>query len=276
MRTIIHLSDLHVGYPDLGARLRYLVQQLIFFKEPGSKYVVVISGDLVEDATQFDAYSAVRRQVDNLTGAGFEVLVCPGNHDYGTGSFAHKRYVAQFKRTFFGDAAVTYPKLDVVEGCAFIGLDTMAEELGFFQNLAAEGEIGNKQLRRLDKLLSEESVMAAEHRVLYMHHHPFDPRPFHHLKDTDELREVLKGRNVNTLLYGHNHEGKIGHGKWGIPRCFDAGTATGKRNGSILHRVFRPAADPGDFYHGDFLNGYFSDRAVAAVGAIAAVETPVG
>ena len=272
MKKIIHLSDLHVGHADLGSRVRHIVREIRFWKEPASNYVVVITGDLVEDATQFDPYSAVRRQIQNLTDFGFGVLVCPGNHDYGTGSFGHKRYVGEFKQAFFGTTAVQYPKLDVIDGCAFIGLDTMAEELGFFDRLFAEGEIGKDQLERLDAMLSNGQVTGAAHRVVYMHHHPFDPQPFHNLKDSDELGEVLQNRGVGTLLYGHNHEGRVANGKWGIPRCFDGGTATGKRNGVIVHRVFDPAGPAGEFYDGKFLTGYTGEPIAGVTG----VPGPVG
>lgn len=55
MKQIIHFSDLHIGYGDCGPHFREAVRWLTFLREPGSDYVVVITGDLVDDATQFDA-----------------------------------------------------------------------------------------------------------------------------------------------------------------------------------------------------------------------------
>ena len=258
MKKLIHLSDPHVGYRgvDLGARLRELVQTLIFLKEPAADYVVLVTGDLTDDATAFDAYDPPRRCVDLLRGAGFPVLVCPGNHDYGTGTLGSKRYVEPFARAFLGEP-VEWPKLDVIGGVAFVGLDSMAEELNWHDRLFAQGELGDAQLKRLDALLGDARVTAAQRRVVYLHHHPFDARPFHHLKDSATLGEIVRGRNVDALLYGHNHEGRVANGKWGIARCYDGGTATYKPGlpprGVGYHRVMDLAKDPRTDYDGQFL-----------------------
>lgn len=172
------------------------------------------------------------------------MLVCPGNHDYGTGSLGSLAYVARFKEAFFGDAAVEYPKLDVIDGVAFIGLDSMAAELHWHDRLFAEGDLGGKQLARLDQLLGRPDVAACSRRVAYLHHHPFDPRPFHHLKDSEALQEVLRVRPVEVLLYGHNHEGRKANGKLSIPRCYDAGTTTRKDGKPGPVRVLDLSRDP--------------------------------
>jgi alkanesulfonate monooxygenase SsuD/methylene tetrahydromethanopterin reductase-like flavin-dependent oxidoreductase (luciferase family) len=67
--------------------------------------------------------------------------------------------------------------------------------------------------------------------VIYLHHHPFDFRPLHQLKDSSKLKKVLSGSikrgvSIDAILYGHNHEGKAHNGRWGIPLCYDAGAAT--------------------------------------------------
>ena len=67
--------------------------------------------------------------------------------------------------------------------------------------------------------------------MIYLHHHPFDQRPLHELKDSAKFKVILtaateEGISVDALLYGHNHEGKSHNGEWGIPRCYDAGSAT--------------------------------------------------
>ena len=58
---------------------------------------------------------------------------------------------------------------------------------------------------------------------------------------------------VDALLYGHNHAAKVRNGAWDIPRCYDAGTATGKGDGVIRHRVIDLSRDPRWDYNGDFL-----------------------
>lgn len=245
MRKILHLSDLHIGFRDLGARFQDVVENLIAEMEPAEDYVVVITGDLVEKPAGTDQYQRARASLDRLTAAGFTTLVVPGNHDYNNGVVLAEKFVPQFKETFFGDPHVTYPKLDIVDGIAFIGLDSMAEELHWYDRMFAEGELGDAQLQRLDDLLGDTTVQRCPHRVIYLHHHPFDPMPLGQLKDSRKLKRVIQTHgNVDALLFGHNHLGRERHGRWGVTRCYDGGTATGKRPGRIHHRVLDLTREP--------------------------------
>lgn len=249
MKRIIHLSDLHVGFPGLDTRLEKVIEGIVRRAVPPSEFVVVVTGDLVESA--FDAASRrlARRRLGVLEKAGFALLVVPGNHDVGDGAFGLKRYARSFKRSYFGERPVSYPKLDVIDGVAFIGLDSMAAELHWYDTLGANGELGERQLRRLASLLAGPEVASCAKTVVYLHHHPFDPEFLHELKDAGALGEVLRGapRPVDALLYGHNHHARVHNGTWGIPRCYDGGSTTGKEGSQIVHRVidlsFGPSAD---------------------------------
>lgn len=257
MKKVIHFSDVHVGFGDLSDRFEIVLGNLIFTKEPASDYVVVVTGDLVEDATGPANYPRARAHIERLRQVGFDVLTVPGNHDYGTGDIGSRQFVDLYKQTFFGAADVTYPKLDVLDGAAFLGLDSMAEELNWYDRLFAQGELGDAQLVRLDALLRGPAVAACRYRVVYLHHHPFDPWPLHELKDSAALGEVLIGcGNVDALLYGHNHQGKKRNGKWGIPRCYDAGSTTRKRGSAGYHRVIDLSRDPRWDYDADFHGNY--------------------
>lgn len=239
MKKIIHLSDIHVGYRSMLERFQEIARNLAATMQPASDYVVVITGDLVEkpeDDTR--QYQAIYDVIAGVRDVGFTVLMVPGNHDYNDGLVLAEKYVPRFKETFYADPSVTYPKVDLIEGVAFLGLDTMAEELHWYDRLFADGELGDAQLQRLDSLLADSMVAACEHRVVYMHHHPFDPLPLSQLKDSEKLHGILdKHRNVDVLLFGHKHFGRVRNGGWGIPRCYDGGTATGKRPGVVRHRV---------------------------------------
>lgn len=227
MKKIIHLSDLHVGYRHCQSHLNTVVNRIIFLKEPAQDYLIIITGDFVNDATQTGLYQAALVEINRLKTAGFQILICPGNHDYGTGSNGHKELVPTFKAAFLGSPSVTFPKLDIIGTTAFIGLDTMADELNWYDHLFAEGELGQNQLSALQQLLTTSEVNACHHRVVYLHHHPFDQRPFHGLKDKEKLEKILTGK-IDCLLYGHNHDGHAANGKWSIPRCYDAGSTTRK------------------------------------------------
>ena len=49
MKKIIHLSDLHIGHEGMYERFRELIRRLTLLKQPAANYVVVITGDLVEE-----------------------------------------------------------------------------------------------------------------------------------------------------------------------------------------------------------------------------------
>jgi 3',5'-cyclic AMP phosphodiesterase CpdA len=246
MKRIIHLSDLHVGYPGLDGRLGKVLEGIVRRAVPASEFVVLVTGDLVESAFDAAARRLARRRLRMLEQAGYALLVVPGNHDVGDGAFGLKRYARSFTRSYFGERPISYPKLDVVEGVAFVGLDSMAAELHWYDSLGANGELGGRQLRRLASLLACPEVEACARTVVYLHHHPFDPEFLHELKDAEALGEVLRGapRPVDALLYGHNHHARVHNGTWGIPRCYDGGSATGKEGSRIVHRVIDLSLDP--------------------------------
>ncbi|MEW5765974.1 MAG: hypothetical protein AB1824_13500, partial [Acidobacteriota bacterium] len=89
-------------------------------------------------------------------------------------------------------------------------------------------------------------VRSARHRVVYLHHHPFDPMgPLHELKDALGLARVLKENGpLDALLFGHNHAGGAYAGVWGIPRCYDAGTSTRKEGQPGPLRLMDLSEDP--------------------------------
>ena len=179
MKKIIHLSDTHVGYGDLSAKLGDVVAGLISQRTPCEDYVLVVTGDLVDDANREGIYEEASVHFDRLKEAGFDVLVVPGNHDYGTGSLGSSDYIEKFKKHFYGTADVEYPRLDIIDNIAFVGLDSMAEELHWYDRLFAEGELGEGQLGRLGGILEGELVRKSEYTVVYLHHHPFHPMPLH-------------------------------------------------------------------------------------------------
>jgi 3',5'-cyclic AMP phosphodiesterase CpdA len=241
MTWILHMSDPHIGYPGTLESFRRLVRGFTNSPhiEPGET-VVILTGDIVHRARGMEDFELVARELQPLRSAGFRrLLAVPGNHDYGRGTRTDKRFVPLFKQVFFGGER-SYPKLDIVDDIAFIGLDTMAEELNWYDQLWAEGEIGQDQLSRLAALLEDGEVRECRRRVIYLHHHPFDWQPFHQLKDSLALGEALKVAmgervSIDAILYGHHHRGRSSNGHWGIRRCYDAGTSTLKPR----HRVQR-------------------------------------
>lgn len=49
---IIHLSDLHVGYKDCGNKFRAIIDSISLKMYPLQDFVVVITGDLADNANR--------------------------------------------------------------------------------------------------------------------------------------------------------------------------------------------------------------------------------
>jgi len=257
MKKIIHLSDLHIGHKDCGEKFRAIIDNISQLKQPAKDYIIVITGDIVNNANRskqtVEAVGAIRL----LEKRGYRVLVVPGNHDYGNGAKGNKKFVELFKEKFFNSSEITYPKLDIIGKLAFIGLDSTAEELHWNDRFFSEGELGSDQLKRLKKVLKDPKVAACK-KVVYLHHHPFDFKVAMQLKDSDQLRKVIQ-KKVDALLFGHYHKdssspGKLYHGTWGIPRCYNGGSSTHKNSDPGFQRIIDlSSTDPGSDYDGNFV-----------------------
>jgi predicted MPP superfamily phosphohydrolase len=257
MEKIIHLSDLHVGHEECDAKFRALIDNISFLKQPANNYIVLITGDIVDNANHIEYVEEAVDGIGQLEERGYKVLVVPGNHDYGTGTMGDEKFVDLFKEKYFKSREISYPKLDIINEIAFIGLDSTAEELHWLDRLLCEGELGKGQLLRLEKMLNEPEVVSRK-KVVYLHHHPFDFKLGMQLRDNNDLRKIIENK-IDMLLFGHYHvdpasTGKIFHGKWGIKRCYNAGTSTHKNGDVGLQRIIDLSnADPRMDYDGNFI-----------------------
>ncbi len=257
MKKIIHLSDLHIGYDGqkMENNFRSIIENMAIMKVPADNYVVVITGDIVDSANSPANYETAKDLINILKEYGFKVLVVPGNHDYGSGACANKKYVEKFKKCFYENKNMSYPKLDIIDNIAFIGLDSMEEEIKWYDRYGADGELGKVQLNKLDTLLGKDDIVNCSYRVIYLHHHPFAPKFWHSLNDDDKLIKILKKHgNVDAVLFGHNHNYKVWNGTLGVsPRCYDAGSSTRKEDVFSKVRVIDLSQCPKKDYEADFL-----------------------
>jgi predicted MPP superfamily phosphohydrolase len=257
MKKIIHLSDLHIGYEDCGDKFRAIIDNITFLKQPANNYIIVITGDIVDNANHIEPVKEAIDAIEHFEKRGYKVLVIPGNHDYGNGAMGDKKFVGLFKERFFKSREITYPKLDIIGKIAFIGLDSTAEELHWNDRFFCEGELGKEQLLRLKKILNKPKV-AKRKKVVYLHHHPFDFKLGMQLKDNDDLKKIIENK-IDMLLFGHYHAdpvsaGKIFHGVWGIGRCYNAGSSTHKNGNVGFQRVIDLSNDdPRVDYDGNFI-----------------------
>ncbi len=251
---IIHLSDTHIGAGDNAARTDLVLDDLI--RNPPddpARCAVVHTGDLIDAATP-ENRRAGKRRVDHLREAGYRVVLCPGNHDYGdaveVNNEAAKAFKQEFASCIFPDGPQDFPVLHRPDDeCVLIGLDSNAAELKFLQGFFAEGHLGAPQLDRLNRLLDADGLKGKK-IILYLHHHPFYygysvmpdvgdrgllkhlaarlTRPFRRMKDAYSLCQIIRDR-VQALLFGHMHEGldcSDEGAKYGIPLALDGGSTT--------------------------------------------------
>jgi predicted MPP superfamily phosphohydrolase len=257
MKKIIHLSDLHVGHEECGDKFRALIDNITFLKQPANNYIIVISGDIVDNANHTEYVQESVDAIEQLKERGYMVLAIPGNHDYGTGVLGNRKFVGLFKKKYYKSREISYPKLDITDEIAFIGLDSTAEELHWLDRIFSEGELGSEQLKRLMKMLNEPEV-ASRKKVVYLHHHPFDFKPGMQLKDSNDLKDIIENK-IDMLLFGHYHAdpvsaGKIYNGAWGIRRCYNAGSSTHKNGNVGFQRVIDLSHDdPRMDYDGNFI-----------------------
>ena len=247
---IIHLSDLHIGYKHkneifpMTGRVDKIIDYLIALKVPHREYTIVITGDMVDNAFNDENYETARELIGKLKEK-FRVFMVPGNHDYGTGVMTNKKFIKKFKKYFLEDD-VEYPKVDLIDDIVFIGLDSMAEEVNWYDTLGANGELGKEQLNRLDKIIDR---YKNSKKVVYLHHHPFHPTFLHELKDSESLGKVVANR-IDALLFGHNHAGdNLNGGKgWNIKRCYDGGSSTRKEKSRSATRIIDLNDEPRSDY----------------------------
>jgi 3',5'-cyclic AMP phosphodiesterase CpdA len=249
---LIHISDTHIGRGDNTFRFERVVDDLLANPPdaPGN-CVIIHTGDLIDSATEANR-QAGRLLLDRLA-TRYRVLLCPGNHDYGDAMLVDEEAAQAFQQAFgdylFQGKPSNFPVVSEVGNQVFIGLDSNAEELSFWEGWFAEGHLGQGQLSSLNQLL-DSHALTGKQVIIYLHHHPFSfgysvmpdvgdrnplsyiyvqlTRPFLRLKDAYSLCQVLRDR-AQVLLFGHMHFGLdcSGEGrKYGIKLALDGGSTT--------------------------------------------------
>lgn len=249
---LIHLSDTHIGRDDNTLRFERVVNDLLENPPDAPENCVIVhTGDLIDTATEANR-QAGRLLLDRLA-TRYRVLLCPGNHDYGDAVSIDEEEARIFQMVFgdfiFQGQSQEFPVVSEIGDHVFIGLDSNAEELGFWERWFAEGHLGRRQLSTLNQILDSPAVEEKQ-VVIYLHHHPFTfgynvmpdvgdrnplnylyvqlTRPFLRLKDAYSLCQVLRDR-VQGLLFGHMHYGLDCSGesrKYGIKLAFDGSSTT--------------------------------------------------
>lgn len=235
MKKIIHLSDLHLENDEGSGANNTAFEDIIVRLEANidhpENHVIVVTGDLVDKAKNIDDYQPAIDGLNALEKKGFRCLVVPGNHDYGEGTRQEGKMVGVFKQAFYGNKggrSLCFPVVDIIDGIAFIGLDSMEAKVINGNNLA-DGQLGDRQLADLAYYIDEDSEVKECKKVVYLHHRVFNYfGPGHELKKRDRKALLnITGNKISALLFGHRHQCRSWNGENGIPRIYDAGSSTG-------------------------------------------------
>lgn len=229
---VVHISDLHVGeHATRDALVGKLFTKIINkYGQNREKPLILITGDFVHDG-EASQYQQAEKFMNRLHTAGFQILMCPGNHDYGQQGLSedyesltrYNRFAMQFTtRKSDNDSGFqniqgnqwNYPVVNKYDDTYFIGLDTMQGVFRlswwyrFLAGFTAAGWLGKPQLDKLDAAIKNIKQKSPNSTiVLYMHHHPFY---FNfrframQLHDRRRLHQMIANK-VDILLFGHNH-----------------------------------------------------------------------
>ncbi len=228
---ILHLSDLHIkqvtkiwGIPDEDQPIFRLLKSI---KERYPDHYLVVTGDITDNGSR-DEYKQALTALWPFKG---RLFLGPGNHDYRKAG----NLILPESPTLLDDMLIiplnqhgffagdNIPIVNRVGDVLFIALDSNLEmDVPYYPFEFACGEIGDKQLTELDKILDRSDLT----KVLFFHHHPFiRNNPFMYLKDAKKLHGVVSER-VDVMLFGHKHNQEYWQGRWGIPHILAAGKAS--------------------------------------------------
>lgn len=220
--NIIHISDLHYG--ATGEKTEKLVDKIInHYKEIEVKPLIINTGDLVEDGKKWQMRKC-KKILNRLIDEGFEMLICPGNHDIKNNGYLPiikglKRFDEYFAEllpansNFYGhedNNLLDFPIVNNYNEFYFIGLDSNEKQRG----IGAKGELGSAQLRELNETIEEIRIANLRAKIIvYLHHNPFRyninlPWLFDYenmkLIKRKQFLETIKGK-IDVLLFGHAH-----------------------------------------------------------------------
>ncbi len=227
----IHLSDLH--FRSNAEHNKGALTALEVIQERYPHHYLIITGDIVDDGheAQYRAALAALRPFNG------RVFVCPGNHDYGIKGNLYSRERAERFDTWLSGplkqdgifAGANLPVFHLLkehdQSILLIALDTNLETTSPFD--FACGQVGQKQLESLNRLLSDPTI-ADMVVIVFFHHHPFlHTDRFRKLLDARELARILYGR-VHLVLFGHHHDSRMWPNILGIPYILAADNSPGK------------------------------------------------
>jgi len=215
--NIIHLTDIHLNINNCNTidKFKRYCDTIATRYDTAQTYIV-ITGDFADsnDENEIVAEMKLAKEIIDTNLNGFDVFVCPGNHDYSK-DFRNftKNKIDSFDTIFYGNTEKKYP--DTIsypnEKLLFIGLNSMdGAKYKFSPFKMAFGKIKKRQREQLEAILTDTTYRHYT-KIVYMHHALYNskckafPKQFLKMHCKFKLKNILE-ENANLLLNGHRHK----------------------------------------------------------------------
>ncbi len=229
MIEIIHISDTHLKSDARHPHNIRLERALAHIAGKHPKALLVASGDICDNGRRDEFLQAYKlfSKLDNPK------LIVKGNHDKDIKGIWPARVLRRFcKKTGIRCPLGSWPWMNKPfcmqsEGgkLLLIGLDSNDDRFG------AEGKIGKRQLKWLARNLKR----PAQHRIVALHHHPWERDFLCKLKDAEQFLQTVSSANLDMLFFGHRHKPGLWRDRYGIKIISAAGALYDETN----YRLFR-------------------------------------
>jgi len=181
---------------------------------------VALTGD-VGNVSLEGEWQAGRSWMEKYAGKPDRVTVIPGNHDAYVRdvveSSAFERFFADYQQGeraahrsdgagHLADSRESYPFIRLRGPVVLVGVNTCVPT----GDLGAWGQIGERQLRRLESLLADPQFRNRQ-RVVMLHHPPVVHKrgEERNLRDRAAFAEVLAKVGADLVLHGHDHRDEV-------------------------------------------------------------------
>jgi len=258
-KTIIHLSDLHIGRGMDEINHTTTIVNKIKAEYEGAP--VLVTGDLTNAASK-KQYQDTSNLLEDLLEKN-PVLMVPGNHDCSRGAFGS--YYSPVARSnwikYLGPPSKWCGSELQWQGNAVDGLDVWEDNPIVYFGIDSCKKKSPKNNYILNGFISEKlandlkaSLKAYEGktRIVFLHHHPITKAPdFIALDGDDRLLGALKD-NSELLLCGHKHSYKDWQDYHGIPLIISSHKSTDTIKGKvqiITIDVLEPGTSSVSFEH---------------------------
>ncbi len=231
--SFLHISDLHFGASDVGAKQQYLALQLREIGKTRKLKRAVITGDLMNgpNAANATAFSNFKHQLSDMLGQ--EPIIIPGNHD-------QKPWWGIWGRSWRELADIDWRDVVVDDdlGVIFLCFDSSRNAKYAKGKVTVEQRVG--VATALSGAIARDPKLKDYLRVALVHHHPFTfperdsgiwrifsrfgftRESMLRMDDADNFVSWCALQRATLILHGHKHV------PWHVEDSVEVDPATGR------------------------------------------------